>query len=182
MHIQDQAKLHKRISFADELKKFLVVHGIRELIQPSLRDVDVSSHRFTQHCVLGYFQPVPSGLVPIHFHELVSYSASASPSQGRSEIANLRHGPSFSRPVRQAQGSPRRASSMLTLLHSTPWISRLVVILQPQVRNQRLTLDMPQRVLQLHQLNKEIMFRIKPGSRHRRLPVKAQPLLNPNVL
>src|SRR5258708_30049531 len=50
------------------------------------------------------------------------------------------------------------------------------------MRNQRLTLDMPQRVFQLHQLNKEIVLRIKPGSRHRRLPVKAQPLLNPNVL
>ncbi len=29
-YIQDQAKHHKRISFADELKKFLVVHGMDE--------------------------------------------------------------------------------------------------------------------------------------------------------
>jgi putative transposase len=29
-YIQTQAEHHKRISFADELKKFLVVHGIEE--------------------------------------------------------------------------------------------------------------------------------------------------------
>jgi len=50
---------------------------------------------------------------------------------------------------------------------------QLVVILQSQVRNQFLALQMPQRVLQFHQLNKQIMLGIKPRRRHRRLKVKA---------
>jgi putative transposase len=37
-YIQAQAEHHKRISFADELKKFLAMHGIEEQTQPSLRD------------------------------------------------------------------------------------------------------------------------------------------------
>src|ERR1700681_2681370 len=38
----------------------------------------------------------------------------------------------------------------------------LVVIFQAQMGNQGFTLDMAQRVLQLHQLNEEIVLRIKP--------------------
>src|SRR5277367_3020555 len=37
---------------------------------------------------------------------------------------------------------------------------------------------MPQCVLQLHQLNEQIMLRIKSGRSHRRLEIKTQPLLN----
>jgi putative transposase len=37
-YIQTQAEHHKRISFTEELKKFLAVHGIEDGIQPSLRD------------------------------------------------------------------------------------------------------------------------------------------------
>src|ERR1700674_42669 len=37
---------------------------------------------------------------------------------------------------------------------------------------------MPQRILQLHQLNKQIMLRIESRCSHRRLEVKTQPLLN----
>src|SRR5580698_1635280 len=56
--------------------------------------------------------------------------------------------------------------------------TRLVVILQPQMRNQFLALQVPQRVLQLHQLNKQVMLGIQPRRGHRRLEVEAQPLLN----
>ena len=48
-----------------------------------------------------------------------------------------------------------------------------VVILQPQMRDQFLALQMPQRVLQLHQLNEQIMLGIQSRHRHRRLKVKA---------
>jgi prevent-host-death family protein len=51
--------------------------------------------------------------------------------------------------------------------------STSVVILQPQMRDQFLALQMPQRILQLHQLNKQIMLGIKPRRRHRRFKVKA---------
>jgi putative transposase len=37
-YIQAQVEHYKRISFADELRKFLAVHGIEEGTQPSLRD------------------------------------------------------------------------------------------------------------------------------------------------
>src|SRR5690242_5375387 len=37
-------------------------------------------------------------------------------------------------------------------------------------------------VFELHRLNKQIVFRIKSGGRHWRLKVKAQPLLNADVL
>src|SRR5579864_5917289 len=41
---------------------------------------------------------------------------------------------------------------------------------------------MPQRVLQLHELNKQIVLWIEARSRHGRLKVKAQPFLNPESL
>src|SRR5271170_2832655 len=47
------------------------------------------------------------------------------------------------------------------------------------MRDQSLATQMPQRVLQLHQLNEQIMLRIKPRRGHRRLEIKTQPLLNP---
>src|SRR5215475_14181450 len=53
-----------------------------------------------------------------------------------------------------------------------------VVILQPEVRNQILAHNVTQRIFQLHRLNKQIVLRIQPLRRHRRLEVKAQPLLN----
>src|SRR5438128_11710068 len=46
------------------------------------------------------------------------------------------------------------------------------------MRDQFLASQMPQRVLQLHELNKEVMLGIKPRHGHRRFEVKTQPLLN----
>src|SRR5271156_5483776 len=43
---------------------------------------------------------------------------------------------------------------------------RLVVVFQAQMGDQGLALDVAQRVLELHQLDEEIVFRIKAGSRH----------------
>src|SRR5215468_5228803 len=45
------------------------------------------------------------------------------------------------------------------------------------MRDERLTPQVTQRVLQLHQLNEQIVLRIQPRSRHGRLQVEAQPLL-----
>src|SRR6185437_10617018 len=56
--------------------------------------------------------------------------------------------------------------------------AQLVVTLKAKMRNQFLTLDMSQRVLQLHRLNEQIMLRIQTLRRHRRLEEEAQPLLN----
>src|SRR5271165_3603922 len=54
----------------------------------------------------------------------------------------------------------------------------LVVILQPQMRNQLLALEVAQRVLQLHGLDEQVVLGIQPRRRHRRLEVEAQPLLD----
>ena len=57
--------------------------------------------------------------------------------------------------------------------------SASVVILKPQVRNQILTAQVTQSVLELHKLDKDIVFRIKPGRGLRRFEVERKPLLNP---
>jgi hypothetical protein len=57
-----------------------------------------------------------------------------------------------------------------------------IVILQPQMRDQLLAFQVPERIFQLHQLNEQIVLGIQARHRHRRLKVKAQPLLNPNSL
>ena len=49
----------------------------------------------------------------------------------------------------------------------------LVVVLQAQVRDQFLAAQMPQRVLQLHQLDEEIVLGIQAGGGHGRLEVEA---------
>ena len=46
------------------------------------------------------------------------------------------------------------------------------------MRDQILTLDISQRILQLHQLNEEIMLRVEAGRVHRALEVEREPLLN----
>src|SRR5580704_7950023 len=54
----------------------------------------------------------------------------------------------------------------------------LVVIFLPQVSDQVFSHHPSQRVFQLHRLNKQVMLGIKTRSRHRRLEIEAQPLLN----
>ena len=46
------------------------------------------------------------------------------------------------------------------------------------MRDQFFSAQMAQRILQLHQLNEQIVFGIKPRQSHRRLEVEAQPLLD----
>ena len=48
--------------------------------------------------------------------------------------------------------------------------------------DQLLALDIPQRVLQLHRLDEQIVFRIQPRRGHRRLEEETQPLLDSDVL
>src|SRR5687767_9894183 len=56
--------------------------------------------------------------------------------------------------------------------------SRLLVVVQPQVRNRLLTGQVPQRVLQLHLLNEQIMLRIQSRRGHWALEIEGQPLLD----
>src|ERR1700675_4247471 len=49
------------------------------------------------------------------------------------------------------------------------------------MRNQLFALQVPQRVLQLDELDEQIMLRIQARRRHRRLEVEAQPFLNPEA-
>src|SRR5206468_9455756 len=62
--------------------------------------------------------------------------------------------------------------------YPVPGSLALIVILQPQMRDQLFTLQVTQRVLQLHQLNEQIMLRVEPRRMHRRLEEEAQPLLD----
>src|SRR5436190_6112048 len=54
----------------------------------------------------------------------------------------------------------------------------LIVVLQAKVRDQRFSLQVPQRVLQLHGLNEQVVFRTESGRRHRRLEIETEPLLD----
>src|SRR3954468_11102261 len=54
----------------------------------------------------------------------------------------------------------------------------LVVVFASKVRDQLLTLQIPKRVFQLHQLNEQIVFRIQIRSVHRALEVEREPFLN----
>src|SRR5436190_5386817 len=62
---------------------------------------------------------------------------------------------------------------------SAGWTSRLIVVLPAKVSDEFLTLEIAQRVLQLHQLDEEIVFGIEAGRVHGALEVERQPLLNP---
>src|SRR5437773_11496278 len=54
----------------------------------------------------------------------------------------------------------------------------LVVVLETQVSNQIFAPQVAQSVLQLHQLNEDVMFRIQSWRGHRRLKIKRQPFLH----
>src|SRR5437773_936905 len=56
--------------------------------------------------------------------------------------------------------------------------ARLIVVLQAKVCDQLFPVQVAQRVLQLHGLNEQIMFRTESGSRHRRLKIETEPLLD----
>src|SRR6266496_2988081 len=58
----------------------------------------------------------------------------------------------------------------------------LVVVLQPEVRDQFLALDVAQRVLHLDQLDEEVVLGIESRRGHRRLEVEAHPLLDADAL
>jgi hypothetical protein len=60
-------------------------------------------------------------------------------------------------------GQARERNPMLGNMGSP---SCLVVVLEAEVGNQGLALYVAERVLQFHQLNEEIVFRIQPGSGH----------------
>src|SRR5687768_1654293 len=63
---------------------------------------------------------------------------------------------------------------------SAGWVKReLVVIFTAKMGDQLLTLEVAERILQLHQLDEEIVFRIEAGGVNRTLEVERQPLLNP---
>ena len=53
----------------------------------------------------------------------------------------------------------------------------LIVVLQPEVRDQFLAAQMPECILEFHQLNEQVVFGIEPGGAHRRFEVKREPFL-----
>ena len=62
--------------------------------------------------------------------------------------------------------------------HHREWWEWLVVILLAKVRDEVFANHPAQSVFQLHQLDEQVVLRIKLGRGHRRLEVEAQPLLN----
>ncbi len=54
----------------------------------------------------------------------------------------------------------------------------LIVILEPEMRDEFFAYQMPKRVLQLHQLNENIVFGIKPRSGLRCLEIERKPFLH----
>src|SRR5262245_22850886 len=54
----------------------------------------------------------------------------------------------------------------------------LVIVFAPQVGDELLTLQVPQRVLQLHQLDEEIVLGIETGRVHGALEIEREPLLD----
>src|SRR5215469_10389514 len=50
------------------------------------------------------------------------------------------------------------------------------------MRDQLFALQMPQRVLQLHQLDEQVMLGVQARNRHRRFEIEAEPLLNADSL
>src|SRR5437899_7718192 len=65
---------------------------------------------------------------------------------------------------------------------NAPWFSvwrpSLVVVFQPEVRNQVLAAQVAQSILQLHELNKDVVFRIETRRRLGRFEVERKPFLN----
>src|SRR6266436_2817235 len=69
-----------------------------------------------------------------------------------------------------------------SILHLKKRDQRSVVVFQTQMRNQLFALQVPEGVLQLHQLDEQIVFGVESRCRHWRLEVEAQPLLNANTV
>src|SRR4051812_4617527 len=76
-------------------------------------------------------------------------------------------------------------TAMMGSADSTPMTSppartgwALIVVFTAKVRDQIFALEIPQRVLQLHQLDEQIVFGIEIRRVHRRLEVERQPLLD----
>src|SRR5436190_4656725 len=61
---------------------------------------------------------------------------------------------------------------------SAGWPYVLVVVLTTEMGDELFALEEPQRVLQLHQLDEQIVFRVQAGRVHRTLEVERQPLLD----
>src|SRR5215467_16149880 len=85
--------------------------------------------------------------------------------------------PKLSPEARQRIITIKRARQRMRVGCDNP-VRGLVVILETQVRDQRLSAQMAQCVLQLHELDEEIVLGIETGSRHGRLQVKAEPFLD----
>src|SRR5690349_6536436 len=65
-----------------------------------------------------------------------------------------------------------------TRLLAVTWLLPLIVVIEPKVGNQIFSTHPAERVLQFHELNKEIVFRIQAGRGHWRLEVERKPLLD----
>src|SRR4051812_34115446 len=63
---------------------------------------------------------------------------------------------------------------------SAGWTNRdSVVVLTTKMGDQFFTLQVSERVLELHQLDEQVVLRIQPGCMHRTLEVEGQPFLDP---
>jgi hypothetical protein len=81
---------------------------------------------------------------------------------------------------RKQQASPTCADTTrqaqahtLCLMRDLPGTFSLVVVLQSQVRDERLASQVPQRVFEFHQLNEQVVLGVESRSGHRRFQIEA---------
>src|ERR1019366_5474320 len=87
--------------------------------------------------------------------------------------------------LRLAIRMPEKSHSQIAVNHDlaesktgTAWQAGSVVIFESKVCNQVRAHDVAQRVLQLHRLDEQVVFRIQSIGSLRRLKIEAQPLLD----
>src|SRR5215472_6553276 len=92
------------------------------------------------------------------------------------ECSSLRRAATRARPIYPVP--PMTRQFMLLSLRGSISETALIVIFQTEMSDQIFTAHPPERVLQLHQLNEDVVLRVESGRGHGRLEVERQPLLD----
>ena len=87
-------------------------------------------------------------------------------------------GRSRARRNERRQGKRERVERSLFCVRRASRCIGSVVVLLPEMRDEILPLDVPQRVLELHELDEEIVLGVEPRRVHRALEVEREPFLD----
>src|SRR5262249_10276297 len=119
-----------------------------------------------------------SSAVTVSSRGMVSVPTPASPSTGGSCSVQvpLMSGCKSQRPIPSQPSAP--SASARARVSAANCRTRLIVVFGAKVGDELLPTKMPQRVLQLHELNEQVVLGVEAGRGHRALEEEREPLLD----